>query len=371
MADFTQWCENSELSEETTKLLKDNGFSSVTAVKLLNGPLIQKHLAKTLTLGQLLLLQKAVDELQPAASSDEVASPSVVHPKALLEQQTVPTKDPGVPAAGSEASPAPIQDGRHHASTSHDLDEALKKGLDATSLLQLLGQPVGAPEDSAKGKIHTFDPFELDQTRLPSKLYEVRDYVTLLPEPTGKTSVMLGEVELTIPSAKPKMDSISPLQYMEASLRILREMAKDGQSTGALLQYVGYLIKVASMGQRFLWKSVIQYDTEYRKSQASLGFPFGADSTYMMQLYLRENAATNKPQASHVSKPNQHPQTKYDPTSGKPICGRFNTASGCALRGCKFAHICRTCFKSHSDASHHTQSATPSPNPPTAQKNSG
>ena len=257
MADFTQWCEDSELSEETTKLLKDNGFSSVTAVKLLNGPLIQKHLAKTLTLGQLLLLQKAVDELQPAASSDEVASPSVVHPKALLEQQTVPTKDPGVPAAGSEASPAPIQDGRHHASTSHDLE----KGLDTTSLLQLLGQPVGAPEDSAKGKLHTFDPFKLDQTRLPSKLYEVRDYVTLLPEPTGKTSVMLGEVELTIPSAKPKVDSISPLQYMEASLRILREMAKDGQSTGALLQCVGYLIKVASMGQRFLWKSVIQYDT--------------------------------------------------------------------------------------------------------------
>ena len=138
---------------------------------------------------------------------------------------------------------------------------------------------------------------------------------------------MLGEVELTIPSAKPKVDSISPLQYTEASLRILWEMAKDGQSTGALLQYVGYLIMVASMGQRFLWKSVIQYDTEYRKSQASLGFRFGADSTYMMQLYLRENAATNKPQASQVSKPSQHPQTKYDPTSGKPICGRFNTAS--------------------------------------------
>ena len=43
-----------------------------------------------------------------------------------------------------------------------------------------------------------------------------------------------------------------------------------------------------------------------------------------MQLYLRENTATNKPQASQVAKPSQHPQTKYDPTSGKPICGRFN-----------------------------------------------
>ena len=94
MADFTQWCEDSELSEETTKLLKDNGFSSVKAVKLLNGSLIHKHLTKALTLGQLLLLQKAVDGLQPAASNDEVASPSVVHPKALLEQQTVPTRIP-------------------------------------------------------------------------------------------------------------------------------------------------------------------------------------------------------------------------------------------------------------------------------------
>ena len=135
-------------------------------------------------------------------------------------------------------------------------------------LLQLLGQPVAAPEDSAKGKIHTFGPFELDQPRLPSKVYEVRDYVTLLPKPAGKTSMMLGEVQLIIPSAKPKVDSISPLQYMEASLQILRKMAKDGQSTGALLQYVGYLIKVASMGHHFfyrnLWPNMTQSTGNHR-----------------------------------------------------------------------------------------------------------
>ena len=100
-------------------------------------------------------------------------------------------------------------------------------------------------------------------------------------------------MELTIPSAKPKLD-FSPLQYLEANLPILREMAMDGQPTSALLQYVSYLIKVASMGQGLLWKSVIQYDTEYRKSQAAIGFPFGTDSTFMMQLYLRENVPTGK-----------------------------------------------------------------------------
>ena len=43
---------------------------------------------------------------------------------------------------------------------------------------------------------------------------------------------------------------------MEASHRILHDMAtKDGASLPQILQYVGYLIKVANMEQRFQWKS--------------------------------------------------------------------------------------------------------------------
>ena len=45
-------------------------------------------------------------------------------------------------------------------------------------------------------------------------------------------------------------------------------MAKDGQSTGALLQYVGYLIKVASMGHHFfyrnLWSNMTQSTGNHR-----------------------------------------------------------------------------------------------------------
>ena len=121
---------------------------------------------------------------------------------------------------------------------------------------------------------------------------------------------------------------------MEASLRILREMAlKDG----ANLQYVGYLVKIANMGQRFQWKSVIKYDAEYRKAQAEAGFPFGADSSFMMQLFLRDRpAADAKP--SPQSNSSSRPQTLFDPLSGKPVCGRFNTPAGCKLPHCKFAH---------------------------------
>ena len=88
-----------------------------------------------------------------------------------------------------------------------------------------------------------------------------------------------------------------PLQYMEGSLCVMREMAKEGRSLTELLECAGYLIKIANMGQRFQWRSVLQYDTEYRKAQADDGFGFGADSSYLMQVFLCEGL-TPKPHAA-------------------------------------------------------------------------
>ena len=165
-------------------------------------------------------------------------------------------------------------------------------------------------------------------------------------------SIKVGDVELNLVESKPKLDSVTPLQYMEASLWILRELAlKDGASLSHVLQYVGYLVKIANMGQHFQWKFVIKYDSEYRKAQAEAGFPFGADSSYMMQLFLHDQPAVEaKPPHQPNSTP--HPQTKSDSHSGKPICGRFNTPIGCKLPQCKFAHVCRMCYSTHSITSH-------------------
>ena len=131
---------------------------------------------------------------------------------------------------------------------------------------------------------------------------------------------------------------------------------KDLLNLPELLNYVGYLIKIANIGQRFQWKSVLKYDEEYRKAQAESGFRFGADNSYMMQLFLRDGPALGKPLVSSGGKPfSSHPHTRYDPGSGKPICGRFNTPQGCSMHSCKFAHVCRTCYKPHSDATHKSQ----------------
>ena len=87
------------------------------------------------------------------------------------------------------------------------------------------------------------------------------------------------------------------------------------------------------------------------KLQAEAGFPFGADSSYMMQLFLHDQPAVEaKPPHQPNSTP--HPQTKSDSHSGKPICGRFNTPIGCKLPQCKFAHVCRMCYSTHSITSH-------------------
>ena len=113
------------------------------------------------------------------------------------------------------------------------------------------------------------------------------------------------------------------------------------------------------MGQRVQWKSVPKYDSEYRKTQAEAGFPYGADSSFMIQLFLRDRL----PQDQNMTRPSansntQHPQTKFDPQSGKPICGQYNSNKGCQLQRCKFAHVCRSCYNPRSFSNHKEQAPT-------------
>ena len=278
--EFQEWVLKNKLSESTVKALQENGFDSTQSCELLNSAMIQKHCPKALTLGQTLLLQKAVDSLStPPASVEYVPAASA---KDSLTPQDNTTTPPAADATSNASMPT--------------LDAALQnQGLDATSLLSILSanQPSGQTTCHDNGKGLTFDPFDCTGTSASCKSYDFRDFITTMPtEGREGGSIKVGDVELNLLESKPKLDSVTPLQYMEASLRILREMAlKDGANLPQVLQYVGYLVKIANMGQRFQWKSVIKYDAEYRKAQAESGFPFGADSSFMMQLFLRDRPA--------------------------------------------------------------------------------
>ena len=113
----------------------------------------------------------------------------------------------------------------------------------------------------------------------------------------------------------------------------------------------GYLIKIASMGQRFVWKSVVKYDTEYRKVQATSNFVWGADNAYFMQLFLRENSDRPYGKQDHTSQ-----RSRVDPSSGREVCGRFNSQAGCQIRNCKYTHVCRVCYSNIHNAINHSSS---------------
>ena len=323
MESFVDWCKESELSEDTMKVLDQNGFNSLKSCKLLNSTLINKHFGKIISLGQILLLQEAVEKLNKTHSEDS-------------ELKHIHTDTQG---------------------TTQQADTAEGTSLNTESLLQMIGEASAsnAPAATPHGKANVFDPFdfELCEDGPKTKLREIKNFITLFQEVKDKATVKLGDVELSLPESKPRLESISPLQYMEASLKILRDMViADGIPVTVIMEYVGYLIKIANMGQRFHWRSVIKYDTEYRKAQASANFKWGADNAYMMQLFLREHVKPPQRQDGF-----QH-RNKIDPNSGRVICGRFNGKQGCLLSQCKFAHVCLTCLEpSHGDYIHKQNTA--------------
>ena len=229
-----------------------------------------------------------------------------------------------------------------------------------TALFQLLGKETQSdqPSPATQGKNNTFDPFELQmQTGLDKpKCKEIRDYITVIQERRDSSPTLkLGDMEFCLSNAKPKLDNVTPLQYMEASLRIVRESAlREGADLNQVLQQLSYIIKMAIFGQRFQWKSALKYDSEFRKLQASLQFPWNADSSYLMQAFLQPSVGhspqTHQPKPSHFT---ARQSNRYDPNSGKVICEKFNDRLGCNLHNCSYAHVCRSCYNpSHNDFSH-------------------
>ena len=54
-----------------------------------------------------------------------------------------------------------------------------------------------------------------------AKLYDIRDFITALPESVKSPAIHIGDVDISLPETKPKLEVVTPLQFMEASLRIL------------------------------------------------------------------------------------------------------------------------------------------------------
>nr|KAG5698507.1 hypothetical protein BaRGS_005902 [Batillaria attramentaria] len=90
----------------------------------------------------------------------------------------------------------------------------------------------------------------------------------------GRQSIELGGgVVIRLAKKKPRLDSVSPAQYLAANSRILARLIEVGRLSGqGIIDYLAYTAKVGEMATRYTWQSVLTYDHQYRASQAAYGF---------------------------------------------------------------------------------------------------
>lgn len=368
MAEFSieSWAEDYEITKETLDVLSARGFNSKKSLSKLTPDIVKKDIAKSLKQAQVLLLQDAVESLQSSPKQQEEAGPSTSRStnnsaSANLDHQTPRTENIAV--------------GANDPSTSL-MQERLSAGdtLTASDILGLLqGQNAGQhaqqeESSSTNSKAMIFDPLsiQLDPSLSQGKFRDIRNFISnkfkCSPEPSDHTgTVTVNGVELTLKDSKGPLESIKMSQYMEASLRILRAMVvEDKAGLAQVMDYIGYLTKFATLAQTFKWDSLLRYDYAYRKAQSDMGFKWGADSPYLMQLHLMGHQAmapgpdkgVNRGKQNSAPRRKPSDRNKYDPNTGTVICQKFNTTNGCDFRNCKYVHVCTTCYKSHSQPQH-------------------
>ena len=344
----------SRTDPETCSILADNGFCSKKAIRRLTPVIMHKHFAKSLPLGQLLLLEGAIEDLQKSQSTSVENQPTHKDTSTVRDQEPVATKSTGLTEEDVQNVP---------------LDSMGDANLDYSRLCNLLGvnrttstTNLGATSTDDTGKPGTFDPFQFyDNQQMgtgKSKARDIRDFIMFTHQTTPSnheqnSGITVGDFQINVAPTNKKvsLEKITQIQYMEGSLRILREMIlADKANPSEILAYVGYLTKIVCMAQAFPWQGVIKYDTEYRKQQAALGFTWGSDSPFLMQLLLNtERYGTDKPRETTRRTLN----SKFNPSTGTAICQKFNGRLGCSFKNCRYSHACMKCYNSgHGEFNH-------------------
>ncbi len=368
-----EWKAEFELTADTLQALDAKGFNSQKSFKKLTAEIIKKEF-KNLSPAQILLLQDAVDSLQDTQAPGPAAQDT--GDSDSRDMLSARGTNNSAAAAASQSQPGEC-DVQHTPSAGlptglPQWQAMLDKGvsLSAQDILGMVSgdnvqQPPGnnTEPSSMHGKTLFFDPFTTSTSLPPLKFRDIRDHISSRTkdksgsrDPSGTLTV--NGLDVVLKESKGQLESVRVTQYMEASLRILQLMvAEDKASLSQVMDYAGYIMKIASFAQSFKWESVLRYDYEYRKAQAKLGFHWGADSAYLMQLYLIPSTPMPTSTADNAGKPRPGtnlPRTrnKYDPNSGVIICQRYNGRQGCQLRGCKYAHVCASCYKPHAEVSH-------------------
>jgi hypothetical protein len=182
----------------------------------------------------------------------------------------------------------------------------------------------------------------------------------------AEEEVSLGDglsLRLGSSAKRPKLENVTPAQWIIANTRILAEMLSEtGHADQAFLDaYLIYTIKMGELATRFTWASVLSYDDDYRRRQWETKFQWGADAPHLSTIMLKEREAPKAPfkQSTHKASPESAAsKAKYR------HCGFFNSGKDCPYGlECRFPHVCATCGRNHSRVDHTNEAGKPRATP--------
>jgi hypothetical protein len=328
---FDEWTRKVGLNRKTTAILRDNDLVSKVALSLITEVDV---VGIGLTLGQRKVLISAIQEFKVSNKSSRVDRPqaTAIHPDGdgqasrnveTTLDQLITSMTSDTPAATS--STAGIVHNLRISQNDH-------QNANTTPLYQ--------------GQRADLDPLVYLANQNPDYL----DIVDFVPQTSVTSNNSLEQtvssrdgVNLVLKTGprKPKLHEVDQAMYMAASSRILAHMLNSGKlGSTQTAHYLAYMVKIGMLAQRYQWHSVLVYDREYRKMQATYKFPWGSDTQHLAQVYLLEKSTKPAVPVRVHNYPKQE------------SCRLYNHATCTYGNNCKFAHNCLICKQSHSVKDH-------------------
>ena len=142
---------------------------------------------------------------------------------------------------------------------------------------------------------------------------------------------------------KPAVENITLAQWVSANAPIMAKLIDDDvlNSREKLLDYLQYVQDFGDFAQVCEHNSLMIYDQEFRKKQATKGSSWAVSDVHLSTFYLHR-----RQRAAPAGQQHRNPRTNTPPrlldNEGKEICRNFNSNT-CQRENCRFSHVCSLC----------------------------
>lgn len=349
------FCTSNKVSKSAAEELLKRGFTSLEALKLVH---IDDLASDKIPRGQRRLILHIVDTMLINGTADGTAKTDAGTPHT---EEVNGTAGPAVTVSQIE-EPDAVQNGGNSGNEHSDIYQQLINNLVAkqSSVVSSM-QSSSADHASIPAAQPSWNDPQIHISSASGK--SVSNYLDICDfvQSSVEEDVILGgqgEQQIIVKSGpkRPRLENLTLCQWSVANLSILYKLVGDKKLIGpALLDYLSYTTKVYQLIQRYSLVSVLLFDREYRKLQASMNFRWGTDVQHLHTLFLqpREKTAAQG-QSLKKGKGNMQNGKPDKERKDTPICRNFNAQKGCSFPNCSFRHVCLLpgCLQKHSAQSH-------------------